>query len=199
MTEGAAHNQAGAVLQAARMKAGVTQRQLAAAAGTFQATIACYEAGSVVPDLRTVARLVEAYGFDVVPDLEPQQPAGRTGRKSAVMRPPAIPDDFEDPSIEKASDVVELPLRVQWSGRRSYDLSDRQDRAPVYELVLREGTEDGASYGETTSKSSGATSSCPRTFAPLGSAGSLSAGPADADPAPEVGSPSSPPSCPSAQ
>jgi len=53
-----------------------------------------------------------------------------------------IPDDIADPSIEKATGVVELPLRVQWSGRRRYDLSDRQDRARVYELVLREGTED---------------------------------------------------------
>lgn len=59
-----------------------------------------------------------------------------------MRRPPAIPDDLDDVSIVKATGVVELPLHVQWSGRRSYDLSDRADRARVYEVVLREGTED---------------------------------------------------------
>jgi transcriptional regulator with XRE-family HTH domain len=142
MTKVAVRPEAGAVLRAARAKAGLTQRQLGAAAGTSQAAIARYEAGAVLPDLRTLARLLEACGFHLVLDLEPHPPVGRTGQESAVMRPPAIPDDLEDPSIDKASGVVELPLRVQWSGRRTYDLSDRQDRARVYELVLREGTED---------------------------------------------------------
>jgi transcriptional regulator with XRE-family HTH domain len=146
MTKGAVRPQAAAVLRTARAKAGLTQRQLGAAAGTSQAAIARYEAGAVLPDLRTLARLVEACGFHLVLDLEPQrqigEPGGRTGQESAVMRPPAIPHDLEDPSIDKASGVVELPLRVQWSGRRRYDLSDRRDRARVYELVLREGTHD---------------------------------------------------------
>jgi transcriptional regulator with XRE-family HTH domain len=82
MTEGAAHNQAGAVLQAARVKAGVTQRQLAAATGTFQAAIARYERGTVIPGLRTLGRLVEACGFRLVLDLEPQRPTGRTVRRA---------------------------------------------------------------------------------------------------------------------
>lgn len=39
--------------------------------------------------------------------------------------------------------MVELPLRVRWSGpRRRYDLDDRQDRALVYEQVLAEGTDE---------------------------------------------------------
>jgi hypothetical protein len=55
----------------------------------------------------------------------------------------AIPDDIDAPGVEKASGVVTLPLRVQWSGRpRRYDLSDRRQRALVYELVLTEGTGD---------------------------------------------------------
>lgn len=59
-----------------------------------------------------------------------------------MWRRPAIPDDLDDASIVQAAGVVELPLPVQWSGRRSYDLTDRSDRARVYEVVLREGTED---------------------------------------------------------
>lgn len=55
----------------------------------------------------------------------------------------AIPDDVDALSVDKASGVVTLPLRVQWSGRpRRYDLADRRQRALVYELVLTEGTDD---------------------------------------------------------
>lgn len=55
----------------------------------------------------------------------------------------AIPDDVDDPALEKASGVVTSPLRVRWSGpERSYDLDDFADRRSVYRQVLTEGTED---------------------------------------------------------
>lgn len=58
-------------------------------------------------------------------------------------RPVAIPDDVDDPSVEKASGVVELPLHVRWSGpRRAYDLDDPRQLRRVYEQVLREGVEE---------------------------------------------------------
>jgi hypothetical protein len=61
----------------------------------------------------------------------------------ATAQVPAVPDDLETAAVEKASGVVELPLHIRWSGPpRSYDLSDRQQRARVYEQVLREGNED---------------------------------------------------------
>lgn len=54
-----------------------------------------------------------------------------------------MPDDVDSPTIEKAQGVVELPLRVRWSGPpRNYDLGRRQDRRRVYELILREGNDD---------------------------------------------------------
>ncbi len=41
---------------------------------------------------------------------------------------------------ERALAVVELPLRLNWSqSGRVFGLSDRGDRARVYEIVLREG------------------------------------------------------------
>lgn len=128
------------LIQVARKRAGLTQRQLAEVAGTSQAAVARYERGVVVPDVRTLARLVEGCGFRLV--LAIGEPLGRSGQESAMWRPPAIPDDLDDPSTEKASGVVELPLHVQWSGRRRYDLADPADRTRVYELVLREGDED---------------------------------------------------------
>jgi hypothetical protein len=55
--------------------------------------------------------------------------------------PPEIPDDIDDPTVAKARGVVTLPLRVNWSRTDpTYDLSDRRQRARVYEQVLREGT-----------------------------------------------------------
>ena len=60
-----------------------------------------------------------------------------------VTRPVAIPNDIDAPDAAKAQGVIELPLRVRWSGPpRRYNLADRRDRALVYEQVLTEGTDD---------------------------------------------------------
>ena len=61
----------------------------------------------------------------------------------ATAQAPAVPEDLDDEDVAKASGVVELPLHIRWSGpTRRYDLSDRRERARVYEQVLREGNED---------------------------------------------------------
>ena len=61
----------------------------------------------------------------------------------ATAQVPAVPDDLDSVDVEKVSGVVELPLHIRWSGRpRHYDLADRQQRARVYEQVLREGNDD---------------------------------------------------------
>ena len=100
-----------------------------------------------MPDLRTLTRLVAACGLELSLDVRPAnatgQRDGRSGSESALVRPVAVPDDVDDPAIVKACGIVELPERIRWSGpRQSYDLSDRQDRATVYEQILREGTDD---------------------------------------------------------
>ena len=60
---------------------------------------------------------------------------------------PAVPEGVDDPRLEKARGVVELPLHISWSGRtRQYDLADPQQRARVYEQVLREGNDDDVRY-----------------------------------------------------
>lgn len=59
----------------------------------------------------------------------------------------AIPDDIDAPGVVKASGLVELPLRVRWSGPpRRYNLADRHDRARVYEQVLTEGTDEDVRF-----------------------------------------------------
>ena len=66
----------------------------------------------------------------------------------SAARPIAVPDYLDDDaSATKATGRVELPLHVRWSGPPiTYDLSDRTDRAHVYEQVLREGTEDDVRF-----------------------------------------------------
>lgn len=134
------------LLRTARTEAGLTQRDLAAAANTSQSAIARYESGKSLPTLRTLSRLVRACGarirVEVVGD-ETGTPRGRTGKEGAVRRPVAVPKNLDDPAVEKAAGVVTLPLSVQWSEPgRNYDLSERRDRIRIYEQVLREGTEE---------------------------------------------------------
>lgn len=72
------------------------------------------------------------------------------GAMTNVLRrdvPPQIPDDVDDPAVPKASGVVTLPRRVNWShADPTYDLTDRRQRARVYEQVLREGTAEDVRY-----------------------------------------------------
>ncbi len=71
----------------------------------------------------------------------------RTHELGPSARPIAVPEDFDDPSLTKASGRIELPLHIRWSGPAiTYDLADRADRARVYEQVLREGTEDDVRF-----------------------------------------------------
>lgn len=62
----------------------------------------------------------------------------------AVIRPVAMPDDVDDPSVSKASGLVELPSHVRWSPPfgRVYDLDNPADRRSLYAQVLAEGTPD---------------------------------------------------------
>jgi transcriptional regulator with XRE-family HTH domain len=55
----------GQLLREARLRAGLTQRQLAARAGTSQPLVARIESGRVRPSFERVLRLVRACGFDL--------------------------------------------------------------------------------------------------------------------------------------
>ncbi|MBO0690839.1 MAG: hypothetical protein J2P40_14865, partial [Candidatus Dormibacteraeota bacterium] len=60
---------------------------------------------------------------------------------SARVRPFAIPDDLEQLRAPTVSGRVTLPRHLWWSGPSPlYDLTQRRDRARVYEIVLQEGT-----------------------------------------------------------
>lgn len=58
----------GPMLKAARRRAGMTQRELAAAAGVPQATVGRIEAGTVSPRADTLFRLLHATGHELFVD-----------------------------------------------------------------------------------------------------------------------------------
>jgi hypothetical protein len=72
-------------------------------------------------------------------DEQSHLPILRSRHLGPAARPVAVPDDLE--AGPKAAGVVTLPSNVRWSEpERTYDLGDRDDRARVYEQVLRDGT-----------------------------------------------------------
>lgn len=124
------------VLAQAREAAGLSQEALARRAGTSRPTLSAYEHDRKSPTLQTAVRIVAAAGFDVTitPRIDFQQLV--TDRGQPIHVPSALPRL----PVESALGTVELPLHLNWSDRgRRYDLTDRRQRARVYEIVLREG------------------------------------------------------------
>jgi uncharacterized protein len=74
---------AGALLRQARNRAGLSQAELAARAGVTQSVISAYESGHRQPTIPSLARLIEAAGFELTLGLR-RQP-GRLGRLSGPV------------------------------------------------------------------------------------------------------------------
>ena len=62
---------AASAIRGARRRAGLTQSELAARAGTSQATVSAYESGRKQPSVATLDRLLAAAGSQLV--VEPRQ------------------------------------------------------------------------------------------------------------------------------
>jgi transcriptional regulator with XRE-family HTH domain len=136
--------QSSELVERAMRLAGLSRSELARRAGASRPTLASYAAGTKSPNLATAERIVQAAGFDL--DLVPR-PAFReaaAGRGHAVYIPAVLPRL----AVDRALGRVRLPLHLNWSQPdREFDLSDRRQRARVYEIVLREGTgEDICAY-----------------------------------------------------
>lgn len=63
---------AGETVRAARRRAGLSLRALAARAGTSHATLSAYEQGHKVPSVDTFTRIVRAAGFDLQIETRPR-------------------------------------------------------------------------------------------------------------------------------
>jgi predicted nucleotidyltransferase/DNA-binding XRE family transcriptional regulator len=67
-------NSAAALIRGARIRAALTQTELARFAGVAQSVVSAYESGRREPSLDMVRRLVEASGFDLDMVLTPARP-----------------------------------------------------------------------------------------------------------------------------
>ncbi len=77
----------------------------------------------------------------------PSDVSARLGRapRSFEKRRVHVPDLSR--TTAEASGVVHLRLHLSWSGDNyGYDLSDRSDRARLYERVLTEGSDDDITF-----------------------------------------------------
>jgi transcriptional regulator with XRE-family HTH domain len=77
-----------AIIREARLRAGLTQAELAKRTGRERSVIARWEQGAVSPSVETVLALVEACGFDLPLELVPAEPADdKALRKNLLLSP----------------------------------------------------------------------------------------------------------------
>src|SRR3954467_10024471 len=81
--------QSGDLIREARLRAGLTQYQLAERSGRDRSVIARWEQGAVAPSVETLIELVRACGFDLPLELVPHEPASDDERlrKNQLLSP----------------------------------------------------------------------------------------------------------------
>lgn len=77
----------GQLIRGARVGAGLTQRELAHRLGTHQPVIARWENETTRPDLDTVAKVVQACGFELHVELRPVDHDTVLVRRELAKRP----------------------------------------------------------------------------------------------------------------
>lgn len=126
-------------LKDARVRAGLSQEELALRSRTSRTAVSAYEHGRKSPTLDTLERLLDAAGFqiEVQPRIEFTASPGLRGHETWV------PNHLPRLSPEQSLATVRLPLILNWSQPgREFALADRNDRARVYEIALTEGQPD---------------------------------------------------------
>jgi transcriptional regulator with XRE-family HTH domain len=121
----------------ARHEARLSQSELAIRARTSRPTLSAYEHGRTSPTMETAARLLAAAGqqLSVVPQVKFAE------RALSRSRTTLVPTFLPRLPVRQALATIALPLRLNWSQpNRQFKLSNREQRARVYEIVLREGT-----------------------------------------------------------
>lgn len=76
------------LIREARLRAGLTQYELAERTGRDRSVIARWEQGAVAPSVETLVELVRACSFDLPLELVPREPSNQERlRKNALLSP----------------------------------------------------------------------------------------------------------------
>lgn len=88
----------GELIREARLRAFMTQKELAEASGTTQAEISLWETGKRLPSILTVLRLIGATGHDLDVAMVPTGRIGRSDPATLTMYPATLlmPQDHHD-------------------------------------------------------------------------------------------------------
>jgi transcriptional regulator with XRE-family HTH domain len=78
----------GDLIREARLRAGLSQHELAARSGRERSVIARWEQGAVVPSLETLVEIVRACGFDLPLELVPLDADERGGSPELLRLSP---------------------------------------------------------------------------------------------------------------
>jgi transcriptional regulator with XRE-family HTH domain len=124
------------MIELVRERAGLTQGEFAARAGTSRTAVNAYEHGRKSPTLATVERLLDGVGYEL--HAEPKVVFVEVARRRG--RPVFVADRLWRLPVDEAFAEIELPLALNWSrpGAR-FRLSSRRERARCYEIVLQDG------------------------------------------------------------
>jgi len=75
------------LIREARLRAGLTQYELADLTGRDRTVIARWEHGTVAPSLETLLEVLRACGFELPLELTPYEPASDRLGKNALLSP----------------------------------------------------------------------------------------------------------------
>lgn len=89
------------LLREARLRAGLSQQQLAEVSGKDRTVIARYEQGVVAPSVDTLVEIVRSCGFDILLEVVPYEP-GLSERTVALQR--LSPERRLDAMLERRRD-----------------------------------------------------------------------------------------------
>jgi transcriptional regulator with XRE-family HTH domain len=93
------------VIREARLRAGLTQQELAERSGRKRGVIARWEQGTVAPSAETLIELVRACGFDLPFELVPFEPGGTNRlQKNARLTPERRVQRHQKAQDERSTD-----------------------------------------------------------------------------------------------
>src|SRR5436190_1147326 len=118
------------LIREARLRAGLTQYELAERSGRDRSVIARWEQGSVAPSIETLVELLRACGFDLPPGLAPADPDARPPN---AKRPAFARDLSRQAVLAFQTDAGELKIVPEPAGTRGGydDLRRAATREPI--------------------------------------------------------------------